>query len=219
MNILADIIKMIKLRKFRKRYGNKLIVQAEDLDIPGGLTTVRGQNGSGKTTLFRCIAGIIPFEGTLSLFDIDQRKSPVRYRRQVSYSEAKPLFPGFLSGIDILSFFCSARNVMEEDTKTIQHALGVDKYISDKIETYSEGMHKKLSLLLSFIGLQKLIVLDEPFAFLDEESMGILVSLIKKMNIEEKVNFLISNHISEYMQEITDCHEFRLENHMLIPEK
>lgn len=210
---------MLQLRKFRKKYGNKLIVQANDLVIPGGVTTVRGVNGSGKSTLFRCVAGIIPYEGSIGLFGIDQRNSPVKYRQKVSFSEAKPLFPGFLSGRDITSFYCSARSVKESDVVDLAHSLGVDEFVDDKIETYSEGMNKKLSLMLAFIGLPELIVLDEPFAFLDEDSRGILISLIKKYSENEQKNFLISNHISEYMQEIGDCHQLKLSDHSLIPEK
>jgi len=210
---------MLQLRKFRKKYGNRLIVQTDDLVIPRGVTTVRGVNGSGKSTLFRCVAGIIPYEGSIELFGIDQRSSPVKYRRRVSFSEAKPLFPGFLSGRDISSFYSVARSIKETEVADLSHALGVDEFLNDKIETYSEGMNKKLSLMLAFIGSPDLIVLDEPFAFLDEDSRGILISLIKKISESEQRNFLISNHISEYMHELTDCHQLRLENHSLVPEK
>jgi ABC-2 type transport system ATP-binding protein len=206
---------MIELRKFKKKYGNKLIVEAEEIVIPGGVSVVRGLNGSGKTTLFRCIAGIIPFEGNINLLGVDQRKFPVKYRRQVSFSEAKPEFPSFLTGADISSFYCSARRVTEADVSGLQHFLGVDEFINDRIETYSEGMHKKLSLFLAFIGRPELVVLDEPFAFLDEESRNILVELIHDFRKNDQMNFLISNHISEYMNEFNDCHEFRVENHTL----
>ncbi len=207
---------MIRLIGFEKNYGSRLIVKADNLIVPGGITVIKGHNGSGKTTLFRCIAGILPFTGSIQLFEIDQKKQPAEYRKLVSYSEAKPDFPRFLCGTDIAGFFCSARGVSCESRNGILKGLRVDQFIEERIETYSEGMLKKLSLFLAFIGDCRLIILDEPFAFLDSDARSILLSAIERFQNENKTSFLISNHISDAMTGLKYNSEYNLENHRLI---
>jgi ABC-2 type transport system ATP-binding protein len=62
------------------------------------------------------------------------------------------------------------------------------------VGTYSSGMIKKLSLLLTFIGKPSLILLDEPLATLDEGSIHILPELISAYNKEFKTCFIFSSH-------------------------
>lgn len=208
---------MIQFKGYKKKYYGKLIVQSDDLALPEGLLILHGPNGSGKTTLFRCISGIIPYEGSIFLFDVDQKKNPALYRSYVSFSDAKPEFPRYLSGIDIARFFCAARSVPFQGTFKIQRDLGIDEFLDDKIETYSEGMHKKLSLFLAFIGLPRLIILDEPFAFLDANAREKLISIIDRLRNERKINFMISNHISETLGELSNSKDYKLENHKIVP--
>ena len=207
---------MIRFTDFRKFYSGRLIVGADNVEIPEGLSRVSGVNGSGKTTLLRCVAGIIPFKGMISLFGVNPNRQPVEYRRLVSFSDAKPGYPHFLTGRDLLKYFCEARNEPMNLTGPLQKDFGVTEFIGDRIETYSEGMHKRLSLLLAFIGSPRLIILDEPFAFLDGEGQSYVLKLIHEYHERQKTNFLLSNHISESMHELSFTGEFRIENHRLL---
>ncbi len=207
---------MIQLTGFVKKYDNKLIVEAENQFLPEGISVIKGINGSGKTTLFRCISGIIPFKGNISLFEVNQKKQPIEYRKLVSFSEAKPDFPRFLKGSDVAGFFYSARGSDSHSMFSIIKGFGVDQFIEDNIETYSEGMLKKFSLILAFIGNCRLIILDEPFAFLDTDSKVHLLGTIEKLQKENNTSFLISNHISDSMSDLKYNSEYAIENHRLI---
>jgi ABC-2 type transport system ATP-binding protein len=208
---------MIELTQYSKSYGDKLIVRIDRMTIPEGISVIRGQNGSGKTTLFRSIAGIIPFKGSIRLFNIDQKKNPVKYRHRVSYGEAMPALPPFLTGKDMLKFFRSVRSASSGDVEEIQETLGINEFINEKIDTYSEGMHKRLSLCLALIGYTPLVILDEPFAFLDTRVQESLKRMISKLRQEKKTNFLISSHTSGANQDLNPTFQFLLENHSLIP--
>ena len=207
---------MIRFTGFRKFYSRRLIVSADEVEIPEGISRISGVNGSGKTTLFRCIAGMIPFLGSVRLFGVDPKKNPIAYRRLVSFSDAKPDYPGFLTGLDLLKYFCAVRNFSMNRTGALQKDFGVAEFIADKVETYSEGMHKRLSLLLAFIGSPRLIILDEPFAFLDREGQLKLLDMVNERLLREKINFLLSNHISGSFHGIGFIGEFRIENHRLL---
>ena len=96
---------MLQLTDFKKAYGSRVILEIQSLNIPTGSYWIKGNNGSGKTTLMKILAGINPFEGSVQLNSIDLVKSPMAYRQQVSFAEAEPIFPGFVTGWDLIRFF------------------------------------------------------------------------------------------------------------------
>lgn len=184
---------MLQLTNIKKAYGQRLILQIPQLSISTGTHWIKGNNGSGKTTLMKIIAGINPFEGTVVLNGTDQVKSPMTYRQQVSFAEAEPVFPGFVTGWDLILFVQNTRKEKEESLQALVDYFGVHGYLDYTVGTYSSGMTKKLSLLLAFIGNPKLILLDEPLITLEDTLLPQLFSLIK-LRQKQGVSFLLSSH-------------------------
>src|SRR5438876_11271672 len=60
---------MIRARGLEKRYGDKRVLKALDIELPrGGFLLVTGPNGSGKTTLLRVCAGLaLPSAGEVEI--------------------------------------------------------------------------------------------------------------------------------------------------------
>lgn len=184
---------MIHLNHLKKTYGSRIILYIPQLTIPVGAFWIKGNNGSGKTTLMKIIGGIIPFEGIILLNGIDLVKNPMAYRQQVSFAEAEPVFPGFVTGWDLIRFVQNTRHEKEESLQALVDVLGVRSFLDYTVGTYSSGMTKKLSLLLAFIGNTKLILLDEPLITLDDVFLPRLFSLIKERQASG-TSFLLSSH-------------------------
>jgi ABC-2 type transport system ATP-binding protein len=184
---------MLQLTDIKKAYGSRIILQIPQLDIPDGAYWIKGNNGSGKTTLMKIMAGINPFEGTVLLNSVDLVKNPLVYRQQVSFAEAEPVFPGFVTGWDLIRFVQYARNEKEESLQALVDYFGVRSFLDYTVGTYSSGMTKKLSLLLAFIGNTKLILLDEPLITLEDIFLPLLFSLIKQRQ-KQGTSFLLSSH-------------------------
>lgn len=184
---------MLQLTDIRKTYGSRIILQIPAFEIPAGSYWIKGINGSGKTSLMKIIAGINPFEGNVVLHKIELTKQPIAYRKQVSYAEAEPLFPGFLSGWDLIRFVQQARNENEEFVNSLVDYFGIRNFLGYPVGTYSSGMSKKLSLLLAFIGPTTLILLDEPLITLDDAFLPLLFSIIHQRQ-EDGTSFLLSSH-------------------------
>ena len=140
------------------------------------------------------IVGLLPFEGDVIVNDISLKKQPLLYRNQINWSEAEPFFPSFLRGTDLIKLYCNIRKAQPAEADKLVTVLKMDDYISDAIGTYSAGMTKKLSLLLSFLGKSSLVVLDEPFITLDADTVGIVSGLITEMNQHNGIGFIISSH-------------------------
>lgn len=185
---------MLNVQNFSKSYNNHTIIAVESLVIPEGIHWFKGINGSGKSTFFRSVAGIIPFDGTISWNDLDIRKNDVAYRMQVNMSEADPLYPDYLSGYDLVKFIAEAKKADDQQLNHLATVLGVDVYWKTPMGTYSSGMLKKISLLTAFIGNPKLIMLDEPLITIDVRSVQIVYELVKEYSEQRGVSFLLSSH-------------------------
>lgn len=184
---------MLQITDLKKTYGSRIILQIPQLHIPAGTHWIKGNNGSGKTTLMKIIAGINPCEGSVILNSTNLTKNPIGYRQQVSFAEAEPVFPGFVTGWDLIRFVQNTRKVKEESVQTLVEYFGVRTFLQYTVGTYSSGMTKKLSLLLAFIGNTKLILLDEPLITLEDSFLPRLFSLINQRNTQGTSLLLISH--------------------------
>ena len=184
---------MVELRHFKKAFGAKLIVAAEDISLAAPCYWLKGGNGSGKTTLLHAIAGMIPFDGDILVAGKNIRSASIAYRLAVNYAAAEPAYPEFLTGRDLISFYTEAKKGTSQQAEKLISALGISDFIGDKIGTYSSGMAKKLSLVLAFIGKPELLLLDEPLITLDVAAVAVLLELIADA-LQDGVQCIITSH-------------------------
>lgn len=184
---------MLQFIDYKKFYGPQLILDIPKLEISEGLFWVKGANGAGKTTLLKCMAGLLPFNGDLLFDNTSVKKQRQAYLRSVAFAEAEPQYPAFLTGWDLIHFFQQTRKDQSGLADQLLTRFGMNVYIHSKIETYSSGMMKKLSLLLAFLGAPRLILLDEPLITLDAGSVQVLIALISEYRAKE-VSFFMSTH-------------------------
>lgn len=184
---------MLAINNLSKKYGSHTVLKVSQLNIPSGTFWIEGGNGSGKSTFLKILAGIIPFEGTVSLNEIDLKKSPVQYREQISYAEAEPQFPPTVTGNELIQFFLSTRNADQAQVNALINHFNVSSFLNQPVGGYSSGMMKKLSILTAFIGSSKLVLLDEPLITLDVNFIPLLLTSIKDRQANG-TSFLITSH-------------------------
>jgi ABC-2 type transport system ATP-binding protein len=185
---------MLLIKNLLKKYGDKTILDIEELFIPQGITHLKGINGSGKTTFSKIVAGLVPYRGEVTLLEsYSPVTTKVAYRKQVNYAESEPLYPEFFTANDLIRFVGKAKGASKNDQNSIAENFGVNEYLHDTIGTYSSGMLKRLSLSLAFLGSPTLILLDEPFNTLDTSAIDMLRNLIHDHQ-KEGVNFILVSH-------------------------
>jgi ABC-2 type transport system ATP-binding protein len=185
---------MLLLEQVYKSYDQQAVLEIPWLNLERNIYWLQGPNGSGKTTFLRILAGLIPFKGTIVLDGIDQHEQPLPYRRLVSFAEAEPLYPSFITGKELLSFYKDIRKADSSQTDMLINFFRMHRILSQPVGSYSSGMIKKLSLLLAFIGKPSLILLDEPLSTLDEASIHHMPNLISAYHKEFGTCFIFSSH-------------------------
>lgn len=206
---------MLYFTHFEKSYDTTPVISIPEFVLQDGIYWLQGENGSGKTTLLKSIAGLIPFKGTIRIHDVDIRKHRIQYRKWVNWADAEPVYPDFLTGSDLISFYQQTINADTKKLNQIINSFGVNQFAHHKIGTYSSGMTKKLSLVLAFMGHPKWILLDEPLITLDTKAVDSCLSLIHSYN-QQGVSFLITSHQSFLDAGLFNTQILRIENKKLV---
>ncbi|WP_158622396.1 ATP-binding cassette domain-containing protein [Pedobacter sp. KBW06] len=183
----------LDLEDIEKKYGAHTILSFEKWSLDSGIYWIKGGNGTGKTTLFRVISGQTPFKGALSLNQISLKKQPVAYRAMISYAEAEPQYPSFITGNELLKYIIALRKADRKVIEDIIEQFGMTAFMNNKIGSYSSGMLKKLSLICAFTGDIQLYILDEPLITIDAKSAQVLYGLINQYH-KKGSSFLLSSH-------------------------
>lgn len=183
----------LTLKNIHKQYGLHTVLQFDEFHLTTGIYWLKGGNGTGKSTLFRIISGLTTFDGIVKLNNIELKKDPVQFRSKISYSEAEPQYPLFITGRELLNFYQEVRDAKPNEIAELTSLFEMTPFLDQKVGGYSSGMLKKLSLICAFIGSVELIILDEPLITIDSASADKLMHLISEQAKMGK-SFLLSSH-------------------------
>jgi ABC-2 type transport system ATP-binding protein len=195
---------MLQFEQVYKSYDQQAVLEISRLALEKKIYWLQGPNGSGKTTFLRMLAGLVPFKGTISLDGVNLKEQPLPYRQLVSFAEAEPLYPTFITGQELVNFYKAIRKADASQTDMLIDFFRMLRFLSQPVGSYSSGMIKKLSLLLAFIGKPSLILLDEPLSTLDEGAVHFIPELINAYHKEFNTCFIFSSHqpFNSYTQTI-----------------
>ena len=187
----------IELKNVSKKIKGIDILDDVSLRMESGkIYGFRGKNGSGKTMLMRAIAGLIKVTGTV---DIDGKilGKDEMFPPSIGILIENPSFISNYTGFENLKTLASIRERID-DNKIRQTLTEVGLEPDDKrtFKKYSLGMKQRLGLAVAFVSNPDLIILDEPVNGLDIEGVVEVREIIKKLNAEKNVTFLISSHMA-----------------------
>jgi ABC-2 type transport system ATP-binding protein len=192
-----------------KRYNEIVAVKNFNLTISTGeIFGLLGPNGSGKSTTLKMLLGLVtPDEGTVNVLGLDALKQPVEVKRLVGYVPESANLYEFLTGIEYLDFIADIYGVPTEEKKQriteYLKAMQLEGREGDMINSYSDGMKKKISLISAFIHKPKLLILDEPLNALDPRSARIVKEFLYELK-NQGVTTIMSTHVLEIAEAICD---------------
>lgn len=205
----------LTLNHIDKKYGSHTVLQFDQWKIGSGIYWLKGGNGTGKTTLFRIISGQTPFNGQVLLDGVDLKKEPISFRSKISYAEAEPQYPSFITGQELLRFYKNVRHAQQDEIDELTSLFDLSEFLDQKISGYSSGMLKKLSLVCAFIGEVELYILDEPLITIDVASAAKLYDLMIQKAKQGK-SFLLSSHQEVDLEKLNITAVFEIQHKQLI---
>jgi ABC-2 type transport system ATP-binding protein len=199
----------VELKDVTKRYNEIVAVNKLNLTISTGeIFGLLGPNGSGKSTTLKMLLGLVqPTAGSVNVLGLDVQKQPVEVKRLVGYVPESPNIYEFLTGIEYLDFIADIYSVPTAEKKQriteYLKALQLEGREGDMINSYSDGMKKKISLISAFIHKPKLLILDEPLNALDPRSARIVKDFLQELKTQG-VTTIMSTHVLEIAEAICD---------------
>ena len=160
---------MIQLTDVTVRRGRARAVDGVTLSMAKGVWFgVLGANGSGKTTLLRALAGRLPFAGGSCRLDgLELVQDRHGRARRVGFAPPLDALPAVLSGRDLLRVVAGDARTARSRLGAIGDALGLDPLLPRRIGTLSSGQRQRLAIGCAFATGSAVVVLDEPFNWLD----------------------------------------------------
>jgi len=199
----------VELKDVTKRYNDIIAVNKLSLTIgTGEIFGLLGPNGSGKSTTLKMLMGLVqPDAGDIRVLGLDVSRQPVEVKRLVGFVPESANIYEFLTGIEYLDFIADIYGVPPEEKKQriseYLKALQLEGREGDMINSYSDGMKKKISLISAFIHKPKLLLLDEPLNALDPRSARIVKDFLHSLK-SQGITTVMSTHVLEIAEAICD---------------
>lgn len=195
----------IEIKNITKKFKDNIVLENVNMTLEEGkIYGFVGPNGSGKSVLLKIICAFYePTSGEV-LFDginyIKENSYPKLTRAQIE----KPSFLPDITGKENLKLLADIQKLIgEKEIDDILDKVGLTKHADKLYHKYSLGMKQKLGIAQVLMENPKIIILDEPFNGLDEES----TKNIRKLLLEEKKKnkiIIIATHIKEDVKILCD---------------
>lgn len=170
----------VTLEHVSRNFGPVEVLKDVSLRIPAGtVTEIIGDNGAGKTSLLRILAGTLtPSGGEVSVAGAP----PGRGLAALVPAGDRALY-WRLTGRQELGFFAHITGLAPIDARTLTtaaaEALKIEHLMDRQIGTFSTGQRRRLMVARSLVGLAPLLLLDEPYADLDDNAREVVQSAVR----------------------------------------
>lgn len=200
---------MIEINNIEKNFGKKRAVHIEQFAIPDGeMLGVVGNNGAGKSTLFRLILDLLaPDTGHVTINGQDVKGNESWKQFTGAYLDDSFLID-YLTPEEFFHFIGKVYGMTKDaiDARLSEfeklmngEILGQNKFIRD----YSMGNKQKIGIIAAMLHEPDILILDEPFNFLDPSSQSAVKHLLKKYNEEKEATIIVSSHNLNHTVEIS----------------
>jgi lipooligosaccharide transport system ATP-binding protein len=194
---------VVVARGLTKRFGDRLAVDAIDLDIPpGGCFGLLGPNGAGKTTTLRMILGQSPMTaGSLTVLGLPMPAAVREIRRRTGVVPQQDNTDPDFTVAENLRMYARYFDVPGEVVRSRIRELLAFVELSDRADSalreLSGGMKRRLSVARALINDPELIVLDEPTTGLDPQVRRMIWNRLRQLRAVGKTLLLTTHYMDE----------------------
>ena len=166
-------------------YGNQLVIKNLEISLNFSKNyEITGKNGSGKTTLIMCISN--NFIGNTFNSNIRRKDTSL-----MEIGSSPSLMPE-LSLMENIKYFLFNDNINEKMITNVLNKYELESFKSDLVRDFSSGMIKRSEIAIADLKNPKVLCIDEPRVYLDENGVDLLLNLITKREKEGSTSILSS---------------------------
>ncbi|MBE2898059.1 ATP-binding cassette domain-containing protein [Pasteurellaceae bacterium TAE3-ERU1] len=206
---------LVEVNNLSFKRGERVIYDNLNLKVETGkITAIMGPSGIGKTTLLKLIGGQIAPDAGEILFDgvdltaLSTRKLYQLRKRMGMLFQSGALFTD-MSTFDNVAFALREHTQLPEEliaqlTLMKLQAVGLRGAAHLMPSELSGGMARRVALARAVALDPDLVMYDEPFTGQDPISMGVIISLIKRLNQTLKLTSIVVSHDVQEVLSIAD---------------
>ena len=178
---------IIDLKDLSIHYGNRQIVERLNLSVQKSeICGLLGPNGAGKSSIYHCIIGLVkPSYGKIFINGNDVTDIPTHVRCSKYGISWVPQYGGSWADLTVFENLLAIaelhiKNKEERITKinNLIRKFELQNVIKLKSKYLSGGQVRKLTLAMAMVKDTKILILDEPFAALDPQSVRMIQQII-----------------------------------------
>lgn len=172
----------VEARSLEKSFGEWPVLWDLDLSVPWGQTLVLfGANGAGKTTLLRILATHVRADhGSVAVAGHNLRTRPEEVRRRIGVVGHRSLLYDDLTCRENLIYYGRLYGLKDHKPRVdeVLEKVRLGSRADHRVRTLSNGMQKRAAIARAILHEPDVLLLDEPEAGLDRESVSILGTLL-----------------------------------------
>jgi ABC-type lipoprotein export system ATPase subunit len=173
--------------------------------VPAGeMVAIMGPSGSGKTTLLNCLAGLDAIDGGEALIEgvalsamSDRERTDYRARRMGFVFQFYNLMP-VLTAVENVELPLLVARVHPREARARAHdalaMVGVGERAAHLPDELSGGQRQRVTIARALVNDPAIVWADEPTGDLDSENAEEIVALMRRLNEERGLTFLIVTH-------------------------
>ena len=223
----------IQIENLKKSFGEKVAVDVEQYEIKDGeMLGLVGNNGAGKSTLFRLMLDLVKADGGRVLMhpsEEEQSQGIAQGSVDVAHTEDWKDWTGafvdesflidYLTPDEYFQFIGRISGRKQEEVDTFlrdfeQFMAGEVAGQKKLIRNLSAGNKQKVGIVGAMLLQPKVLILDEPFNFLDPSSQSAIKRLLQEYNRKTGATILVSSHNLQHTVDI--CPRIALLEHGVI---
>ena len=212
-NTFLDGLRIVGASKTYNLAGGKKLKALENifLDVSRGeLLSLLGHNGAGKTTLINALVGNISITSGYAIINdvnITDENIKSKYKRQlIGLCPQHDILWDELTPYEHIELYATIRNYNKKDIEKIVNIkmkeVNLEHVTYDLVSTFSGGMKRRISILLSTVGNPNVVFLDEPSTGLDPVNRRFIWNMIKE--IKKKSSVILTTHSMSEAEFLSD---------------
>jgi ABC-2 type transport system ATP-binding protein len=205
----------VEIRNLSHKYGERLALDGVSFSVEAGqMFALVGPNGGGKSTLFRILSTLLkPWQGEVRVFGADVVREPREVRCRIGVVFQSPALDKKLTLLENLQhqghlYGMSGRPLADRIDRLLT-SIGLADRKTEKVETLSGGLKRRVEIAKGLVPSPSLILLDEPTTGLDPLARREVWDLLRSLRARDGLTVLTTTHL---LEEAEACSQVALLN-------